>query len=325
MLHILSQMALLFGVIIIGFASAKIGVWPAMLNKPISTFVLKVTAPMLILSSVMGDGLVFERDEILGILWVAVVNYVVIFPLAMLTPWVWNLCGRLFKRNVSTATAGAQRPPMEEYLRGQLRFMTAFGNVTFIGFPVVSAIFGPRALFYAAVLTIPFNLLMYTIGEVFIAGGNPAGAIKRKHLLSPCTVAAALTVVLAFFKFDYPPLMVRFFHLVGDMTIPAALIIIGSTLAGMPKRAILGSWFAYRISAVRLILVPAAVWLVLWLLRSDPYTMQVAVVLSGMPVGVNGVMFCLKYEKDERLMAQTIFVSTALSMITIPIMAMLIK
>lgn len=39
---------------------------------------------------------------------------------------------------------------------------------------------------------------------------------------------------------------------------------------------------------------------------------------------VNGVMFCLKYGKDERLMAQTIFLSTALSMLTIPVMAMLV-
>ena len=327
MFHILSQMLLLFGVIMIGFASAKTGAWPQALNKPISHFVLTVTAPMLILSSVMGDGLVFEREEIIRILWVAVVNYLVIFPLALLFPWIWTATGRLVKRD--------GRPPMEEYLKGQLRFMTAFGNVTFIGFPVVSAIFGPRALFYAAVLTIPFNLLMYTIGEVFIAGSPEAedasartsswrSAINRKQLLSPCTLAAAATVVLAFFKFDYPPLMVRFFHLVGDMTIPAALIIIGSTLGNMPKRAMLGSWFAYRVSAIRLILVPAVVWLVLWALGTETYTMQVAVVLSGMPVGVNGVMFCLKYNKDERLMAQTIFLSTALSMLTIPALAFLL-
>lgn len=316
MFHILSQMLLLFGVIMIGFGSTKLGAWPASLNKPISHFVLTVTAPMLILSSVMGDGLVFERDEIIRILWVAVVNYLVIFPLALLAPWIWTATGRLVKRD--------RRPPMADYLKGQLRFMTAFGNVTFIGFPVVSAIFGPRALFYAAVLTIPFNLLMYTIGEVFIAGGSAWGAINRRQLLSPCTLAAAATVVLAFFKFDYPPLMVRFFHLVGDMTIPAALIIIGSTLAGMPKRTMLGSWFAYRVSAIRLILVPAVVWLVLSDLGTETYTMQVAVVLSGMPVGVNGVMFCLKYNRDERIMAQTIFLSTVLSMITIPIMAMLL-
>ena len=304
MLHILSQMLLLFGVIMIGFGSTKLGFWAPDLNKKMSHFVLNVTAPMLILSSVMGDGLVFERDEIARIMWVAVVNYAVIFPFAYIVSGVWR--------------------QKDEYMRGQLKFMTTFGNVTFIGFPAVSAIFGERALFYAAVLTIPFNLLMYTIGEVFIAGGSAKNAIRPKRVFSPCVVAALLTIVLAFWKLPTPPLVCRFFHLVGDMTIPVALLIVGSTLATMPKRAMLGSRFAYIASFVRLLVVPAVVWGVLSLLPIDRFTMQVAVVLSGMPVGVNGVMFCLKYGKDERLMAQTIFLSTALSMLTIPIMAMLV-
>lgn len=303
MFHIISQMLLLFGVIMIGFGSTKLGFWAPELNKKMSHFVLNVTAPMLILSSVMGDGLVFEREEIMRILVVSLINYAIIFPSAYIVSGVWR-----------------QR---DAYMGGQLRFMTTFGNVTFIGFPAVSAIFGERALFYAAVLTIPFNLLMYTIGEVFISGGGARNAIKPKRVFSPCVIAAAITVVLAFMKFDTPPLVCRFFHLVGDMTIPVALLIVGSTLATMPKRAMLGSRFAYAASAVRLLLVPALVWLVLWALGTESYTMQVAVVLSGMPVGVNGVMFCLKYNKDERLMAQTIFLSTALSMLTIPVMAML--
>ena len=304
MFHIISQMLLLFGVIMIGFGSTKLGFWAPDLNKKMSHFVLNVSAPMLILSSVMGDGLVFERDEIARIMWVAVVNYAIIFPFAYLVSGVWR--------------------QKDEYMRGQLKFMTTFGNVTFIGFPAVSAIFGERALFYAAVLTIPFNLLMYTIGEVFISGGGVKGAIKPKRVFSPCVIAAVLTVILAFWKLPTPPLVCRFFHLVGDMTIPVALLIVGSTLATMPKRAMLGSRFAYAASFVRLLIVPAVVWGVLSLLRVESFTMQVAVVLSGMPVGVNGVMFCLKYNKDERLMAQTIFLSTALSMLTIPIMAMLV-
>lgn len=304
MLHILSQMLLLFGVIMIGFGSTKLGFWSPDLNKKMSHFVLNVTAPMLILSSVMGDGLVFERDEIARIMWVAVVNYAIIFPFAYLVSGVWR--------------------QKDEYMTGQLKFMTTFGNVTFIGFPAVSAIFGERALFYAAVLTIPFNLLMYTIGEIFIAGGSTKNAIKPKRVLSPCVVAALATIVLAFWKLDTPPLVCRFFHLVGDMTIPVALLIVGSTLATMPKRAMLGSRFAYAASFVRLLIVPAVVWGILSLLHVEKFTMQVAVVLSGMPVGVNGVMFCLKYNKDERLMAQTIFLSTALSMLTIPIIAMLV-
>lgn len=306
MLHILSQMLLLFGIVMVGFFSTKTGFWKPDLNKKMSHFVLNVSCPMLILSSVMGDGLVFSREEIVRLLWVSVVNYAVIFPLSYLVTWVW-------------------RQPNDD-VRGQLRFMAAFGNVTFVGFPAVAAIFGDRALFYAAVLTIPFNLLMYTIGEVFIAGGKARNAIRPKRVFSPCVIAAAVTVVLALSGVHTPPLVARFFHLGGDMTIPVALIIVGSTLASMPKRAMLGSRFAYATGFVRLMLVPAVVYAVLRAIPAiDAFTLQVAVVLSGMPIGVNGVMFCLKFNKDERLMAQSIFLSTALSMLSIPVLAMLVR
>ena len=145
-------------------------------------------------------------------------------------------------------------------------------------------------------------------------------------MLSPCVIAALITIVLALAKVQTPPLVARFFHLGGDMTIPVALIVVGSTLASMPKRAMLGSRFAYMVSFVRLIAVPAVVYAVFRLIPSiDPFTLQVAVVLSGMPIGVNGVMFCLKFNKDERLMAQSIFLSTALSMLSIPVLAMLVR
>lgn len=305
MLHILSQMILLFGVVMVGFFSTKWGFWKPDMNKKMSHFVLNVSCPMLIISSVMGEGLEFSTEEIVRLMWVAVVNYAIIFPLAYFVSGVWR-----------------QR---DADMSGQLRFMTAFGNVTFVGFPATAAIFGERALFYAAVLTIPFNLLMYTIGEVFIAGGKARNAIQLKRVLSPCVLAAFITVVLALAKVHTPPLVAQFFHLAGDMTIPVALIIVGSTLASMPKRAMLGSRFAYTVSFVRLIIVPLVVYGVLRLLPIDAFTMQVAVVLSGMPIGVNGVMFCLKFNKDERLMAQSIFLSTALSMLSIPVLAMLVR
>lgn len=305
MLHILSQMILLFGVVMVGFFSTKWGFWKPDMNKKMSHFVLNVSCPMLIISSVMGEGLEFSTEEIVRLMWVAVVNYAIIFPLSYAVSGVWR-----------------QR---DADMSGQLRFMTAFGNVTFVGFPATAAIFGERALFYAAVLTIPFNLLMYTIGEVFIAGGKARNAIQLKRVLSPCVLAAFITVVLALAKVHTPHLVAQFFHLAGDMTIPVALIIVGSTLASMPKRAMLGSRFAYTVSFVRLIVVPLIVYGVLRLLPIDAFTMQVAVVLSGMPIGVNGVMFCLKFNKDERLMAQSIFLSTALSMLSIPVLAMLLR
>jgi predicted permease len=52
---------------------------------------------------------------------------------------------------------------------------------------------------------------------------------------------------------------------------------------------------------------------------------QVAVVLTGMPVAANGIMFCLKYGKDEHLMTQVIFMTTLLSLFTIPMIAYVLR
>ena len=53
----------------------------------------------------------------------------------------------------------------------------------------------------------------------------------------------------------------------------------------------------------------------------DPFVTNVAVVLTGMPVAANGIMFCLKYGKDEHLMTQAIFLTTLLSLFTLPLIA----
>ena len=136
-LHIVIQMLMIFGVVIIGYLAAKRGWWAKEMNRGMSVFVLNVTAPCLILSSVMGEGLVFETEEIVQLLMVSVLNYIILIGAAFFFTAIWHL---------------------DTFRQGLLRFMLSFGNVTFIGFPVLTAIFGERAVFYGSVLTIPFNL-----------------------------------------------------------------------------------------------------------------------------------------------------------------------
>ena len=141
--HIVIQMVSLFGIVLVGLVAAKKGLWPGDMNRKMSVFVLNVSMPALILASVMGDDLAFEHSEILHLLGIAAVNYFILIGVAWLVPHVWRV-------SVSR--------------RGILQFMLAFGNVTFIGYPVVDAVFGPRAVFCASVLNLPSNLLMFTLG-----------------------------------------------------------------------------------------------------------------------------------------------------------------
>ena len=301
-LHIVTQMLMIFGIVLVGLASAKRNLWAGELDRKLSVFILNVSMPALILASVMGKDLEFEASEVLTLSLVAVVNYVILIGMACLIPKIWHV-------NLSR--------------QGLARFMLAFGNVSFIGYPVCDAVFGPKAVFCASVLNIPFNLLIFTIGVSFINGGKARSAFSPKLVVSPCVVASLIAVVIALMGISVPAPVGQWFHLLGDLTTPCALLIIGSSLSHIPVRDMLGNRFAYAISLLRLIVLPLVVGVVLRLMGVDRFVANVAVVLSAMPIATNGIMMCLQYGKDERVMTQGLFLSTLFSVVTIPLIAYL--
>ena len=301
-LHIVTQMLMIFGIVLVGLASAKRNLWAGELDRKLSVFILNVSMPALILASVMGRDLVFEPSELLTLGLVAVVNYVILIGLACLIPQIWHV---------------------NRSRQGLARFMLAFGNVSFIGYPVCDAVFGSKAVFCASVLNIPFNLLIFTIGVSFINGGKARSAFSPKLVFSPCVVASLIAVVIALMGISVPEPVGQWFHLLGDLTTPCALLIIGSSLSHIPVRDMLGNRFAYAISLLRLIVLPLVVGVVLRLMGVDRFVANVAVVLSAMPIATNGIMMCLQYGKDERVMTQGLFLSTLFSVVTIPLIAYL--
>lgn len=301
-LHIVTQMLMIFGIVLVGLASAKRNLWAGELDRKLSVFILNVSMPALILASVMGRDLVFEPSELLTLGLVAVVNYVILIGLACLIPQIWHV---------------------NRSRQGLARFMLAFGNVSFIGYPVCDAVFGPKAVFCASVLNIPFNLLIFTIGVSFINGGKARSAFSPKLVFSPCVVASLIAVAIALMGISVPEPVGQWFHLLGDLTTPCALLIIGSSLSHIPVRDMLGNRFAYAISLLRLIVLPLVVGAVLRLLGVENFVANVAVVLSAMPIATNGIMLCLQYGKDERVMTQGLFLSTLFSVVTIPLIAYL--
>ena len=300
LLHIVTQMLMIFGIVLVGLFAAKRDLWSGDLDRKLSVFIMNISMPALILASVMGKDLAFENSELVALGVVAVVNYIVLIGLAYLIPHV-------FKVNKARM--------------GICRFMLAFGNVSFIGYPVCDAVFGSKAVFCASVLNIPFNLLVFTIGVSFINGGKAKSAFSPKLILSPCVIASLIAVVIAIAHIKMPVPVGEWFHLLGDLTTPCALLIIGSSLSHIPVRDMFGNRFVYSMTLLRLIVLPLAVGAVLALMGINPFVSDVAVVLSAMPVATNGIMLCLQYGKDERVMTQGLFFTTLMSVVTIPLVA----
>lgn len=301
--HIVIQMVSLFGIVLVGLVAAKRGLWPGDMNRKMSVFVLNVSMPALILASVMGDDIAFEHSEILHLLGIAAVNYFILIGAAWVVPHIWHV-------SVSR--------------RGILQFMLAFGNVTFIGYPVVDAVFGPRAVFCASVLNLPSNLLMFTLGVSYIKGSPAGRSFRWATLATPCMISSLIAIALALFKVSTPAPIANWFHLLGDMTVPCTLLIIGASMSHIPWRDMLGNRFVYAAATLRLIVLPLLVLGVFRFCGFPEFASGIAVVLSAMPVATNGIMFCLQYDRDERVMTQGLFITTLFSVITIPLLSMLL-
>ena len=208
-----NQMIVLFLLLLVGYAANKLGRMDAAFNKAFSGFIINVTTPALILHSVMEGEKVLGIWEILLLLAASLVSYALVILLAMGIPRLMGM-GR---RDGDT-----------------FRLMIVFSNTAFMGFPVVAALMGTEALFYAAIFNMPFNFLLYTYGIHLLSGGSSTKGFDRRTLLSPCVIAAALALVLYLSPVKVPSLIVTTLSYLAGITIPGAMLILGSTLVVYP-------------------------------------------------------------------------------------------
>ena len=119
---------------------------------------------------------------------------------------------------------------------GATRLVTAFGNVGFVGLPVVAAIFGDEMVFFASLCNIPFNLALYSIGAAQLSGTDGARLDWRQVLNMP-VIATLLSVVLLLSRIHVPAVIADTISTLAGATIPLSMLIIGTPRKERPAIA----------------------------------------------------------------------------------------
>lgn len=202
-------------------------------------------------------------------------------------------------------------------------FSLMFANVGFIGYPIVASIFGPKAVFYAALLNVPNTFFIFTAGVMLVKGEYSIRQFNPKVLLSPALIGAFIAALLVAFGVHTPEMIARPITMVGNITVPAALMIIGSSMARLPLRKIIGSGKVYATSFLRLVIVPLSVYFLFRLCGVNTLINNINTVVIAMPVASFGTMFCMKYGRNPSLMTEATFITTLFSIITIPLITLL--
>ena len=112
------------------------------------------------------------------------------------------------------------------------RAMTMFGNVGFMGIPIITSIFPERGMLYVSVFTIVDQLAMWTVG-VKLTSPSGKGKFDPKKLINPATVAIALAVLFVLTGLKLPGVFQTGFQNIGATATPLAMIYL--CLYGYPK------------------------------------------------------------------------------------------
>ena len=304
-----STMVILFIIVSCGFIARKLKWTDDKFDAGLTKLIMNISCPALILDSVLGNTNLPDAPFILNILLISIVAYVGILILAWVAPKIY-------------------RAPRESL--GAHQFTIAFGNTGFIGFAVVGAIIGSNAVLYASMYNIVFNLVIFSFGAYFVQASGSVKLTARERLTtmvsqlrSPAMIACFIALVLALLGItDLDGMIGRTCDMLGAMTPPASMLVIGSTLAKYNFGEMFGNWRTYPTALLRLLAVPALFYFIGSFFTTDTYMLGILALENGMPAAALGTMFCLTYGGDLKTMSQGMFVTTILSVVTIPLVTL---
>ena len=197
-------------------------------------------------------------------------------------------------------------------------FGAAFSNAGFMGFPLITAVLGGNAVFYAAGFVALLNALQWTYGQWILTKDRKKVSFKV-ITTNPIVLSLLLGVILFLAKIPVPALLTSVMGTVANMNAPVAMNVLGVYLAQTDIRKLFTTGRVYAVSAIRLLLIPLVSLLLLRLSPKLPPEISTALLIAASaPVGSNVAVYAQKLEMDYTYAVQTVCLSTLLSVVTMP-------
>ena len=212
------------------------------------------------------------------------------------------------------------------------RLHSMLGNVIYLGLPLISSQFGREGLLYGSIFILVSNILMWTVGVAIITPGKAFSVGDNLwKIFNINTVAIITGFILFLLSIKLPPLILDSVGALGGTTTFLSMIYIGSMLYYADGRSMLRNRNVYLLSLNRLLIVPfiiIGIFAILnyffpFLLKKE--VLSVMVLEAAMPCMVNVVIMVNILGEADDIATSNVFVSTVLSVITIPLVLMSLR
>lgn len=290
---------MLVAIIAIGYMCSRFKLVSLEFNKGLSKIVLNIFLPAMILSSVINKEVPMTGSELISGFLMMIVMSLVCYGIGLLTPTILRI---------------------KDGDKGMYRMLAGFMNNGFFGFPLIAAVYGEGAVFFASLSNIPFNTLLYTFGILLLKDKDTKVDFRLKSILSAPLVATIIAALILIFKIHIPSIIADIVTTVGNGTVPLSMMCIGISLGAVPIYKAFTNLRLYGVSLVRLLLCPVAVWFILHFFITNPMILGIIVIISGCPSAAVCTMLGIENGRDGVESSEGIFLCSVLAALTIPLL-----
>ncbi|MEK0360799.1 AEC family transporter [Pseudomonas sp. CBC3] len=206
-----------------------------------------------------------------------------------------------------------------------LGLTAAYSNNVLVGIPLVTTLLGQASLVYVFAILVFHSLILFSLQSFYSAFGSGqkvSGTALLKNLANPLIVGLLLGALLNVSGFGLPQSIWRIADWLAQAALPCALLVLGISLSRYRLRP---SPTALALTLVKLGLFPLLVWYVSGLLPGLSHEARsVLVLLAACPSGVNVLAFVANPD-DTRAVSSTVFLSTMLAAIGLPLWMLLMS
>ncbi len=302
---LLQQMIVLFLLMCVGFLCYKLKMITDEVSKKLSAIVVNIANPAMVLTGCMSEDKI-EGRELLLVAALVVIIYVVLVVLAMIIPALLKV---------------------DKKSRGVYQAMTIFSNIGFMGYPLVSALYGSGALLYASLFTIPYNILIYTFGVSAMSAGEKVSireSFSLKRVLNVGVIACIITIIVYLLQLPVPGFIKTTTTYLSNLTAPLSMMVIGASLAVIDIKKLFTDGRMLLFSALKLLVIPVIGVLLIRQFVDNEVICGVCMVMLATPVGSMTAMLAQQYDGDYEMALKGVALTTVLSVITMPVVSMIL-
>lgn len=199
----------------------------------------------------------------------------------------------------------------------------AFSNPGFFGIPIILSCLDSGAVFYIAAYVAFLNLLQWSYGVGLLTGRTERFPLK-KLLSAPFVIAIAIGLLFFLTGLPVPGLIRQTVTHLANLNTHLAMFVTGVYLAQTKPAEMLHKPVFYRISLVKLLVIPLLTILILIPLPARYADLKrTLLIASACPTGTNIAVYAQLYDRDFGYAVETVTVTTLLSLVTLPLMVQL--